>query len=137
MPGAPAPLPGPEAFPPNLFLMDPAPELDVESVKETIKTRLTIHRLGRSLPPVENAEIHTIFDLKDRIVQRMEQLNPDPFWANRRLNLIRDYLQPPRGGEFTIPTLEKKLEQLFSANPEGSVIYKQLLRAKENLTIFQ
>lgn len=109
----------------------------MDSVKETIKNRLTIHRLGRNHPVVSDNEINTIFDLKDQIVRKMEQLNPNPFWANHRMLIIQKYLLPPRGGEYTIRTLEKKLQQLFPANPEGSFIYKELLRAKADITLFQ
>ena len=106
-------------------------EPNIASVKDVMRNRLLVHRLGRKNPVLSEAEIDRIVDLKDRIITRMAQLDANPFWNNHRNVLIRDYMQPPRGGEYKIPVLEAKLEQLFGNNPASSFIYKELIRARD------
>lgn len=96
-----------------------------------LRNRLLVHRLGRKNPTVSEDEIDRIVDLKDRIITRMAQLDANPFWNNHRNVLIRDYMQPPRGGEYKFSVLEAKLEQLFGNNPESAFIYKELIRARD------
>lgn len=65
----------------------------------------------------------------------MSQLDFNPFWGQHRNTLIQEYLRPPRGGEFSIPVLETKLQHLFGENAESSKIFKELTRVKENFHI--
>ena len=106
-------------------------EPSIDSVKDVLRNRLIVHRLGRKNSTVSDDEIDRIVDLKDQIITRMAQLDANPFWNSRRNVLIRDYVQPPRGGEYKIPVLEAKLEQLFGNNPQSSFIYKELIRARD------
>lgn len=107
------------------------PEPDLNSVKNVMKDRLLVHRLGQRHATVSETEISRIIDLKGQIIDRMAQLDFSPFWNQHRNTLIQDYLRPPRGGEFKISTLENKLQDLVSENATNSSIYKELVRARE------
>lgn len=107
------------------------PEPDLDSVKEIMRDRLLVHRLGQRQATVSETEINRIVELKGQILDRMSQLDFNPFWAQRRNTLIRDYLRPPRGGEFKISVLEAKLQELFGENATRSSIYYELVRARE------
>lgn len=65
----------------------------------------------------------------------MSQLDFNPFWHQHRNTLIRDYLRPPRGGEFKISVLEAKLKLLFGENATSSNIYKELVRARKSFNL--
>jgi len=104
------------------------PEPDMDSVKGVIKNRLLVHRLGQRNSTVDDSEIDRIVSLKNEILDRMVELDHSPFWNTHRNRLIRDYILPPKGGEYKIPTLESKLESLFGENPTSSIIYKDLIR---------
>lgn len=111
------------------------PEPDMDSVKGVIKNRLTIYRLGQRNSTVDDSEIDRIVSLKNDILNRMFELDPSPFWNTHRNRLLRDYIQPPRGGEYRIPVLEAKLDSLFGENPATSLIYKQLLKWRDSFDI--
>lgn len=96
-----------------------------------MRDRLLVHRLGQRQATVSETEINRIVELKGQILDRMSQLDFNPFWAQRRNTLIRDYLRPPRGGEFKISVLEAKLQELFGENATRSSIYYELVRARE------
>lgn len=136
LPQVPNPLPSREAPPlvpdQNPFpVEDISPEPDLDSVKEVLRNRLIIHRLGQKGRTVSDDEITLILDRKDKILSRMFELDSNPFWNQRRHTLIRDYMLPPRGGEFKISVLEGKLEQLLGENATSSSIYKELIRARD------
>ena len=109
----------------------PAPEQNIDSVKDVIKARLLVHRLGQRHATVSDEEINRIVDLKRQIIDRMAQLDVNPFWTQQGNTLIQDYLRPPRGGEFKTSVLEAKLQDLFGQNAPSSKIYKELLRARD------
>ncbi|KAG4166893.1 hypothetical protein ERO13_A13G161901v2 [Gossypium hirsutum] len=79
--------------------------------------RLMIHRLGQRNPTVDDSEIERIISLKSDILTRI---------------LIRDYILPPRGGEYRIHVLQSKLDSLFGENPTNSFIYHQLNRVRDS-----
>lgn len=107
------------------------PEPDLESVKDVMRDRLLVHRLGQRHATVSEDEINRIVDLKGQIIDRMSQLDVNPFWNQHKNTIIRDFLRPPRGSEFKISTLEAKLQDLFGENATRSSIYKELVRARK------
>ena len=107
------------------------PEPDLDSVKDVMRDRLLVHRLGQRHATVSDEEINRIVDLKRQIIDRMAQLDVNPFWTQQGNTLIQDYLRPPRGGEFKTSVLEAKLQDLFGQNAPSSKIYKELLRARD------
>ncbi|KAJ8746989.1 hypothetical protein K2173_012848 (mitochondrion) [Erythroxylum novogranatense] len=131
LPQAPAPAevaqPNPHAnpFPP----LPPQPDFD--SVNHIIRNRLLVHRLGQRHASVSEAEIDRIVDLKGQILNRMSQLDGNPFWHRHRNKLIRDYILPPRRGKWKISVLEAKLQQLGGENATSSSIYKELIKARD------
>lgn len=132
---------GEEVTQPNLQ-NDPAnpfeavlPEPDMDSVKGVIRNRLLVHRLGHKNSTVDDWEINRIVSLKNQILDRMIELDYSPFWNICRNRLIRDYIQPPQGGEYRIQVLESKLNSLFGSNPASSLIYKQLLKCRDSFHI--
>lgn len=112
-------LPNPHA--PAVQAIPPEPNL--KSVKDVMKDRLIVHRVGQGNSTVSDAEIDRIVDLKGQIFDRMSQLDLNPFLASQKNKLIRDYLRPPRGSEFKISVLEEKLQVLFGENPCLSSIF--------------
>nr|KJB09737.1 hypothetical protein B456_001G161300 [Gossypium raimondii] len=94
--------------------------------------RLMIHRLGQRNPTVDDSEIERIISLKSDILTRMYELDQNPFWTAHRNRLIRDYILPPRGGEYRIHVLQSKLDSLFGENPTNSFIYHQLNRVRDS-----
>lgn len=98
--------PNPQNAPPNAVeavLPEPdLPEPDMDSVRGVIKQRLLVHRLGQKNFSVSDHEIDLIVNLKNDIINRMGELDPDPFWTSHRRRLIRDYILPPVGGEYRI-----------------------------------
>ncbi|KAK8486423.1 hypothetical protein V6N13_090842 [Hibiscus sabdariffa] len=79
---------------------------------------------------VSDSEFQAIIEQKNLIYDRMNDLAPSPFWNDHRNSLIRDYILPPRGGEFTVPVLKAKFQSLVGPNPQDSLIYKQLIRSR-------
>lgn len=84
---------------------------------------------------VDDDEINQIINLKNFILDRMVELDHSPFRNTHRNRLIRDFIQPPRGGEYRIPILEAKLGSLFGENPASSKIYKELIRLRDSFHI--
>lgn len=127
--------PGPSAPPgaPELLLQEPDPlqEPDMDSVKERIRERLRIYRMGGKRFQVDDSEINQIIHLKDPILTKMDELAPNTFWNQYRNRLIRDYIVPNSGGEYKVSTLASKLNDLWGANPTGSTIYKDLIRRRD------
>lgn len=60
------------------------PEPDLDSVKDVMKERLLVHRLGQRHATISEAEINRIIDLKGKILDRMSQLDFHPFWDQHR-----------------------------------------------------
>nr|YP_010833593.1 hypothetical protein QLP06_mgp020 [Jatropha curcas]WFG81219.1 hypothetical protein [Jatropha curcas] len=75
-----------------------------------MRDRLLVHRLGQRNATVSETELNRIVELKGKILTRMSELDFNPFWDQHRNTLIRDYMRPPRGGEFKISVLEAKLQ---------------------------
>jgi hypothetical protein len=117
----------------NIYPLPPEPTQ--HDVIETIRTRLLIHRLGGTKDTTDE-EVAQVFRLKGEILTRMSHISPNPCWDNHRMFLIRNFLTPPRGGEYSIRMLQTKLEQLHSENAEQSFVYKELFRAKDEFAPF-
>jgi len=111
------------------------PEPDMDSVKEVLRTRLIINRLGRQNAAVEESELEALIHLKSRILDRMWELDRTPFWGAHKNRLIRDFIQPPRGGEYRIPTLRSKLDSLLGQDPQNSRMYQQLIRLRDSFDV--
>lgn len=95
----------------------------------------TSYRLGNRNSTVDDWEIDRIVSLKNEILDRMIELDHSPFWNTHRNRLIRDFIQPPQGGEYRIPVLEAKLGSLFGENPASSCFYKNLIRLRDSFHI--
>lgn len=123
--------PNPQNAPPNA-VEAVLPEPDMDSVRGVIKQRLLVHRLGQKNFSVSEKEIDQIVELKNDILNRMGELDPDPFWTSHRRRLIRDYILPRVGGEHRIKVLTQKLNFLLGESPTSSLIFKQLMREKDS-----
>lgn len=66
---------------------DIPPEPDLDSVKEVLRNRLLIHRLGQGRT-VSGDEIALIIDRKEKILSRMFELDSNPFWNQRKKRLV-------------------------------------------------
>lgn len=107
-------------------------EPDMNSVRHIIERRLVLHRVGPNPTVVDPAEVNSIVALKNEIFERAGHLDHSPLWTTHRNRLIRDFLQPPRGGEFSVSALQKKLTDLHGENPTSSPVFKQLQRIKRD-----
>ncbi|GAA0140198.1 hypothetical protein LIER_44050 [Lithospermum erythrorhizon] len=117
---------------PELQEPDPLQEPDMDSVKERIRERLRIHRMGGPRFQIDDSEIERIINLKQQILDRMQELDPNnPFWTHYRNRLIRDYIIPSSGGEYKVSTLADKLNALWRDNPTESTIYQDLIRRRD------
>ena len=56
-------------------------------------------------------DIQAMVSMKEEIVTRIAQLDPNPFWAEQRARLISDYIVTPKREEYIFPSnLRKNLE---------------------------
>lgn len=97
-----------------------------------MKDRLIMHRIGKRNITVSDTEIDRILERKGQILDRMSQLDFNPFWHQHRNTLIRDYLRPPRGGEFKISVLEAQLKLVRMPR---ALRYRSSLFGLESLSI--
>jgi len=115
---------------------DPAPWEDPfwNLQHETIK-----HRIATLTPEREvyDDEIDSMIMLKGSIIDRMAQLDPHPFWAEQKHNLISDGILN-KEAEYTMDTLHRNYLLLIE-NGEGrgsdSSFFKRLLRIRENFEL--
>ncbi|XLR34107.1 hypothetical protein HN51_043393 [Arachis hypogaea] len=68
--------------------------------------------------------VDAIILLKRDILDRMAQLDPNPFWAEQRNELVANGILN-KGAEYTIETLQKKLEKL-EKDGINSAVFKDL-----------
>ena len=115
---------------------DPAPWEDPfwyiqhQRIKDRIAT-LTPER------EVNDDEIDSIIMLKRGIIDRMAQLDPHPFWAEQKHNLVADGILN-KEAEYTMDTLNRNF-LLLTTDGEGrgsdSFFFKKLLRIRENFEL--
>lgn len=73
--------------------------------ERSIQRRLNIYDIGQFFS-VEH--IQTLIQLKTAVIERMSQLDQNPFWTEQRDRLISDSIVQPAGPEYKIKTLEQK-----------------------------
>lgn len=66
--------------------------------------------------------------LKRDIIDRMAQLDPNPFWAEQRNELVANGILN-KGSEYTIETLQKNVEKLTTEG-QNSLFFKKLIKER-------
>lgn len=92
---------------------------------DQIRNRLAVFTSNR---PRDTDTIDAIILYKSDIIGRMAQLDPNPFWAEQRNELIANRILN-NGAEYTIETLQKNLEKLTTEG-QNSFFFKKLIKER-------
>lgn len=63
----------------------------------------------------------------------MAQLDPNPFWAEQRNELVANGILNNNGSEYTIETLQKNVDKLTTE--EKTLFFKKLIKTRENFEL--
>lgn len=80
---------------------------------------------------VDDHEIETIIFLKRGIIDRMAQLDPNPFWAEQKKKLVAEGILN-NNAEYTIETLQKNLKNFT----QDTLFFKKMIKMRENFELY-
>lgn len=106
---------------------------DLSPIERRVKERLAFYEPGKEIPL---DDVEALVQLKREVVGRMAQLDPHPFWIEQRDRIISESILTPRGQEYKISTLTKKLEELGGDNGSNSHFFRKLKKIRENFILF-
>jgi hypothetical protein len=72
--------------------------------------------------------IDTIIVLKQEIIDRMAQLDPNPFWTEQKKELIANSILNNNGSEYTLETLQRNAA-------ENTSFFKKLVKTRKNFEL--
>ena len=104
-------------------------------IEQRIKARLCFYNSNKGLYDLDQ-EIRNIIFLKNEIINRMSQLDQDSFWVEHRNRIISEAILNNEGREYRIDTLRRYLDDLSSANPTDSYIFKTLTKMRKDFQTF-
>jgi len=77
-------------------------------------------------------DIQAMVSMKEEIVTRIAQLDPNPFWAEQRARLISDYIVTPKREEYSLQTLEKIWKEVGAATTQDHYFVKRMIKLRED-----
>lgn len=80
-------------------------------------------------------QIDALILLKEDVIHRMAQLDPNPFWAEQRNNLVANGILMNRGAEYTIDTQQKNLHKLTTEG-QNTFFFKKMVKTRENFELY-
>lgn len=83
---------------------------------------------------MDDDKIDALICLKEEIIDRMAQLDPNPFWAEQRNELISNGILI-KGKEYAMGTLEKNVDKLKTEG-QDSFFFKKLLKTREHFELY-
>lgn len=80
-------------------------------------------------------DIQAIISMKEEIVTRIAQLDPNPFWAEHGARVISDYIVTPSGQEYSLTTLEKIWREVGAANTKNHYFVKRMIKVRQDFLL--
>lgn len=87
---------------------------------------------------VGEEDLEAIILVKSKIIDRMSQIDPHPFWNEQRADLIANAILNRNGAELDLTTLNNKLHEfnLPEAQFRNKLFFKSLIRTRENFRFY-
>lgn len=122
---------------PDLELRLGPPGGEVGDDLSTLEERRVKERLALYQPEKEISldDVQALVQLKGDIISRMAELDPHPFWIERRDRIIAESILTPQGPEYRLETLTKKLEELRGENASNGHFFNKLKKMRENFLL--
>ena len=77
-------------------------------------------------------DVQAMAGMKEDIVTRISQLDPNPFWTEQRARIISSYIVTSKGEEYSLATLEKIWRELGDANSQDHYFVKRMLKLRKD-----
>ena len=77
-------------------------------------------------------DIQAMVSMKEEIVTRIAQLDPNPFWAEQRARLISEYIVTPSREEYSFNTLERIWKEVGAATTQDHYFVKRMIKLRED-----
>ena len=106
---------------------------DLSPIERRVKERLAFYEPGKDIPL---DDVEALVRLKRDVVGRMAQRDPHPFWVEQRDRILSEAILTPKGTEYKISTLTKKLEELEGDNGSNSHFFRKLKKMRQDFLLF-
>nr|QCQ81931.1 hypothetical protein [Ammopiptanthus mongolicus] len=93
---------------------------------DQIRERLETYTSNR---PRDTDTIDAIILIKQDIIDRMAQLDPNPFWAEQKDNLVANGILNNKA-EYTIAALERNLSKLNNGDGANTRFFRKMLKTR-------
>jgi hypothetical protein len=119
----------------NLHLGQPGVQVEdpegLSTAERALRTRLTLD--GRHNISLD--DVQAMVSMKEDILSRIALLDPNPFWANQRDEIISRYIVTPSGHEYSLPTLERIWRELAVTNDPNHPFLKKMIKLRKNFEL--